>query len=293
MNRMERFGAAQAPQEEYNNIHSDVKMSFNAKKGVYRAWFGKDDEKNGDIEDFIFYPCFSNVSMFKGQDRVSKEGYWSNMVLNSKTAKYVVRAGQDVLAEGTYKQVKDKNPSLAYCSLLFGLLELDGETYKCIFQLGSVSSRKAVSKLKEAVNFTSEPVMIKPGPNDTWETDGGDEYKAPTFKHKVLSEEKDGEKIDAMIDYAEHISEFFGQEEKEEEADNNNQDVLTGLAEFLRNSASIEVIAKSWPKFLKLLDETEVKTAQEAFLNRVEAIDASKTLEFSDGEVKVVEGEVW
>jgi hypothetical protein len=170
-------------------------------------YYDKASEENIQLQFPITFIWLESMAGVTGYDEKKETGIWSNEVRNSKKDKFVVKAGNETIAEGNWDTVKEETAGLAkFANIVYGLVHNnDGDFEVCRFKMAGSALSSWINFQNNAKNRSHSIVCT--GFEEVSMKTGGT-YDAPTFKYveapSHLLEEADKvckEQIDPFFEY--------------------------------------------------------------------------------------------
>lgn len=152
------------------------------------GWYYWDKELNDGKGGEVLVPMpvtfmwLESASSFTGYNEATNSSIYSNEVLDLKNDTMTVRMGKDIIAEGTYAEVKDKVAAKGgkFCIPVYALM--DGEVVRFLMTGASLSWINFNNRIK---NNTHAIVCY----DTKQEKKGSNEYEVPVFKYLPAEEE--------------------------------------------------------------------------------------------------------
>jgi hypothetical protein len=173
----------------------------------------------------LVFNWLESAQSFTGWHKTLEKGVYSNEILTSQEAvkkyglqKLVAKVGNDVIAEGFYKDIKETVNGVGgkFCIPVYASMELNGE-YQIVRFLMTGSAGGAWMEFNKPNLNRTKTIVCYDKKEVTMPT--GSTYEMPVFKYVAATEEQD-EKANELVKEVDAYFEYLNSGvEKEEEVD--------------------------------------------------------------------------
>lgn len=150
-------------------------------------YYDKANEKDVFVDFPISFIWLENMAGVTGYDEKREKGIWSNEVRNSKKDVFIVKCGNEIIAEGNWDQVKEETAGLGkFANIVYGLVDVgDGDYEIWRFKMAGSALSSWITFQNNAKNRNH--AIVCAGYDEVTMKTGGT-YDAPTFKYVTASE---------------------------------------------------------------------------------------------------------
>jgi hypothetical protein len=192
------------------------------------SYYDKEKKENVEVEMPFTFLLLGTFTTIKGYNEDSKEGIYSNEILDTTKQILTVRCGKDIVAKGLYKEIKEKVVALgggyaqscyiAYKEggeLVIGNITMSGSSF------GGGIHKPADKNMKDvevggwlafakanAANIEKKGVIIQ-GKDERVCTNGAVKFYAPSFKLVDITPETDAKAIALTQGLKAYMTEYF------------------------------------------------------------------------------------